>query len=1007
MAGRITQILVLTVVAAMYSVGDMTTPGIPFGEGGTIVTQIVPTSSLEPRYFTTASSQGNYSSTPEYEVNTKTATPSTKKIPLYIAGFYSSGERWDSTGMIVAADLAVDHVNERLDILEEYELDIVWKDSMVCTSADGIWQFYQHLIEEPQKVIVLGPPCSVDAEPVAETSHNGNLVTMSYAASSPRLSNRELYPYFYRTYKTDILFNLPRVWLLNYFDWKRIGSLSENHDVFALTNNDLFELLPENDISVEVTEIFDGQVTPRQIERLKEEDVRISIVGTYENAARELFCQIYRNQLYGKGYVWILPGWYSENWWQKTSPVEGCTEEEIQIAVEESLYISMEVSNVTDNLDNETVAGITANQYKEDIVKKMKNDSYYEEIPITFSGVEPFAYDAVWAIALTLNRTVNELSKNCSCPLSELSCSCRRLEDFMYNDTELGPLIFDEMAKTAFKGVSGSISFADAYDRQGVTKIEQLQARCDEGWLLYNFSCYLFVNEQKVWNDARQHCQTLKYGKPSYLVSILSQEEFEFLQLNQSNEWFIGLKYDSSLDKFTWVDAKQSEVVWVPESFSDDSNDVKNCYVWNIDTGTWKRFDCGTPRPFICKTRTDFEERLILTIPSDGEKVGDPIWYHEFTWPDGVVPLDRTPAVEQGLTGGIYASLAFIASLGIIMALAFLTFNILARKHSFVKLSSPNLNNVIAVGCILIYVSICILGLEVVHRNKNREPQRVFCMLRIWLISVGFVLGFGALFTKTWRVYKVADLTRGARRIEITDSKLFGLIGIFLVIDVIILILWQSLDPLQHSRLDLDIGRFTFLCDCKHLTVWACMLLIYKGVILVFGVFLAWETRNVTIPALNDSKSIGICIYNTTVMSAVGVAMTLAFPDSPGLQYLTTSLAMIFCATFILLVVFVPKIIFVYKHPNADRKISTTLSPSSPATRNSSDSQETETGSGSRVERNVLAKFMRYVTTLNVSDKENSKGSANDDLPPAEVNLNGAYRKPSVAVIEMNGVQAN
>ncbi|KAJ8045810.1 Gamma-aminobutyric acid type B receptor subunit 2 [Holothuria leucospilota] len=741
-----TSILLVTLATAAFSTEGMTTP-LPSLDGGLTGTSVFPSSlvsnqvtdlpplddtssmelsgdgglkgttmspsSLESDQVTNLPALYNTSSMEYY-----TYEANVPKKQVYLAGFFSSGERWDGSGMVLAADLAVDHVNESPDVLKGYEVHIKWKDSK-CYSADGIWQFYQHLIEEPRKIMLFGPPCSVDAEPVAETSHNANLVTLSYSAASPALSDRRVYPYFYRTYKTDIIFNLPRIWLLNHFKWTRFGSLSENHDLFALTNNDLFELLPRNKISVEASEIFDGHVTSRQIEIMKERDIRIFIVGMYENAARSLFCQVYKNQLYGKGYVWILPGWFSPQWWQNGDPddteMAGCTKDEVQIAVEESLYLSMEVSNLTDTPEEVTVAGISANQYQQQLREKMAlNDTRYEGIEFSLSGLEPFSYDALWAVALTLNRTVDELAK-----------TCRRLEDFNYDDVELGSLLFQEMNKTNFQGVSGPISFPSD-ERVGVSKIEQLQARCDDGWLTYNFSCYLFVNEQKNWKDARKHCQAVKSEKPSYLVSILSEEEFKFLQKNRTSEWFIGLKYNMTLEKLIWVDAPNGEVNWSPESFIADDVGGEHCYVWNIPTQNWKPYDCDKPHPFICRTRTDFEEKTILTISSDGKTVDDPVWYHEFVWHDDAVPLDRTPPVEEGLRIGTYIGLAACAFLGIIIALVFLIFNVCARNHRFVKLSSPNMNNLIVAGCILIYASICILGLDVVH--PSIDGIRAFCM---------------------------------------------------------------------------------------------------------------------------------------------------------------------------------------------------------------------------------------------------------------------------------------
>ena len=43
----------------------------------------------------------------------------------------------------------------------------------------------------------------------------------------------------------------------------------------------------------------------------------------------------------------------------------------------------------------------------------------------------------------------------------------------------------------------------------------------------------------------------------------------------------------------------------------------------------------------------------------------------------------------------------------------------------------------------------------------------------------------------------------------------------------------------------------------------------YQRLLLLFGIFLAWETRNVTIPTLNDSKYIGMLVSNVFVLSII------------------------------------------------------------------------------------------------------------------------------------------
>ena len=43
----------------------------------------------------------------------------------------------------------------------------------------------------------------------------------------------------------------------------------------------------------------------------------------------------------------------------------------------------------------------------------------------------------------------------------------------------------------------------------------------------------------------------------------------------------------------------------------------------------------------------------------------------------------------------------------------------------------------------------------------------------------------------------------------------------------------------------------------------------------ILGCFLAWETRHVNVPALNDSKFIGISVYVVVVMSVLGLSTSV------------------------------------------------------------------------------------------------------------------------------------
>ena len=63
----------------------------------------------------------------------------------------------------------------------------------------------------------------------------------------------------------------------------------------------------------------------------------------------------------------------------------------------------------------------------------------------------------------------------------------------------------------------------------------------------------------------------------------------------------------------------------------------------------------------------------------------------------------------------------------------------------------------------------------------------------------------------------------------------------------------------------------------------------------------------VTIPALNDSKLIGICVYNVFILTAAGCAVSFALTGDPNALFLFVSGVVLLCTSITLGVVFVPR----------------------------------------------------------------------------------------------------
>ncbi|XP_070200944.1 gamma-aminobutyric acid type B receptor subunit 2-like, partial [Littorina saxatilis] len=271
--------------------------------------------------------------------------------------------------------------------------------------------------------------------------------------------------------------------------------------------------------------------------------------------------------------------------------------------------------------------------------------------------------------------------------------------------------------------------------------------------------------------------------------------------------------------------------------------------------------------------------------------------------------------------------ISVLSAIGFLVTCGFIGFNIRFANLQCIKLSSPNMNNVVSVGCGIGYISVIMFGID--GRQLASEAVGIMCHARLFVLCVAYSLAFGALFFKTWRVHRIMANKR-LEKITLKDRHLlawiFGLVGL----DVVFLAIWASVDPLQRQlaflplevdSADSDVILVPFIekCTCEHEVYWLGAMLVYKGLLLLFGLFLAWGTRSIQVPALNDSKYIGMSVYNLAVICVVGVPVGFLINDEYFVgNYIISSVFIIVAVTITLCFVFVPKLHTVYHNPSGE-----------------------------------------------------------------------------------------
>lgn len=160
-----------------------------------------------------------------------------------------------------------------------------------------------------------------------------------------------------------------------------------------------------------------------------------------------------------------------------------------------------------------------------------------------------------------------------------------------------------------------------------------------------------------------------------------------------------------------------------------------------------------------------------------------------------------------------------LSVMGILLAISFSLFQVIHRKKPTIIFSSPPINNILLLGAVMGYASIPFFALDsdafcdsestyVTLLSNGAVPQEACgasattCGLRQWLLSIGFTLMFGAMFSKTYRVYRlfVRSTGKAFERVKIRNMDLYKIVAILLSVDAVLLTMWSTIDPLKIVR---------------------------------------------------------------------------------------------------------------------------------------------------------------------------------------------------------------
>ncbi|XP_035384758.1 gamma-aminobutyric acid type B receptor subunit 2 isoform X2 [Electrophorus electricus] len=356
-----------------------------------------------------------------------------------------------SQGIEPAVQLAIQHIRES----KQYSFSLITKIyDTECDNAKGLRAFFDAICYGPKHLMIFGGVCPSVTSIIAESLEGWNLVQLSFAATTPVLADKKKYPNFFRTVPSDNAVNPAVVKFLNYYNWRRVGTLTQDVQRFSEVRNDLTNELERANIQIADTESFSNDPCVN-VKKLKDNDVRIIIGQFDENLASKVFCCAYNLNMYGSKYQWIIPGWYQGNWWEQANSTN-CTTKKLLTAM--NGYISVDFEPLSAK-KTKGISGRTPEEYEKEYNRER------EQKGVESSKFHGFAYDGIWVIARTLSRVMELLHQKQRHNI---------YRNATMDDHEVGKMVLDVMNETNFFGVTGQVMFRNG-ERMGTIKFTQFQ----------------------------------------------------------------------------------------------------------------------------------------------------------------------------------------------------------------------------------------------------------------------------------------------------------------------------------------------------------------------------------------------------------------------------------------------------------------------------------------------------------------------------------------------------
>lgn len=302
---------------------------------------------------------------------------------------------------------------------------------------------------------------------------------------------------------------------------------------------------------------------------------------------------------------------------------------------------------------------------------------------------------------------------------------------------------------------------------------------------------------------------------------------------------------------------------------------------------------------------------LAKTISQSEAVQISPWMYYDNTTnaPPSLPPLDFNynliPLAAQ-IVGWILGGLVVCLSLALI---AWTWHN---RERFVVKAGQPLFLTQLCIGTLVMALAVIPMGMQGTEPSARLDAA---CMAVPWLLLLGFVIAFSALFSKTWRLNQLLNSGMSMKRIQVQAKDVIWPFVVLMTLNVACLLGWTLLSPLEYVHIQSNSvdswgrrveGHGQCQSPDNNYLYFMMPIVLFDFVGMATATYQSYVARNLP-TILSESFYLALAMASLLETFLLGGPMLFMSMDNPTAFFLVGTCLVCITSMTILLPIFVPK----------------------------------------------------------------------------------------------------